>query len=340
MHALLTIGLGVAGAGLVATGWWRHLVRRRRERAGAARLPRWPARTAMAVGALLLLVPDVLAGLVVPAPVGTGVGEALVIFLGVLYRLVVLIGLGVVALSLAMMSEHVLRPLDRLRARWMPGPEGRAARALRRTPVGRGLPRDQQALVTYELALGEHLLHYQRDAEAAFDRPALADLSDPVTAAAWQALFHAESLRPQRPLPTSRDVLSTDYGRAVLDLARAVTEAERYAAHAATAGLSDDERVALDEAGRVLEFIRTEATGPGERAAAYEAVINGLTAARPAGATTSSAGDASTATVASPAVASSASAATAQQADAQQADAAGRSHPWLEITERASRRDP
>lgn len=305
MHTLLTITLAVVGAGVFVGGWRNFVARRRRERQGARGLRRWPASLMLAAGALLVLMPDVLAGLIIPVEPGSTAVTAFWFLVGLVYRLIAVAVMGVAVLTLGLFSDSVLGPVQQWRARWSRSPENVEARALRRTAVGRGLPRDQATLVAYEVSLSERILRYQRDAEAAYDRPALADLGDARTARAVTAMFAAEALRPEQPLYVRHDLLATDYGKAVAELAEAVHEAEEHAERAVASGLTDAERSALDEAARTVEFMRRHATSPGERDAAYERVIAALAAAR------------------------------AQSPDSAAAAAQARAHPWLDIDDRA-----
>ncbi len=306
MHTLLTVTLALAGAVTFVGGWRRYVARRRRERHGARGLRRWPAAALLVSGGLLILLPDVLAGLIVPTDEASSAVTAFWFLVGLVYRVIMVVVMAVALLALSLFSDSVLGPMQQWRARWSRAPENVQARALRRTAVGRGLPRDPATLVAYELALSERIMRYQRDAEAAYDRPALADLGDARTARAVTAMFTAESLRPDQPLYVRHDLLATDYGRAVAELAEAVQEAEEHADRAVASSLTDTERGALDEAARTLEFMQRHATSPAERAAAYDRVIAALDAAR-----------------------------EHHPDRANSVESPSRSHPWLDVPDRA-----
>lgn len=283
MFLALTMILAVAGAGVLAVGV-RGLIRRRRaERSGAGGPGRgagWPSAVAMGAGALVLLLPDAAATAIVGAPSGhAGLwGVA-----GVLYRIIVLAWLGVLTGGLWLTRNRVVVSVTGARdrvlrvAHSLTDPE---VRALRRTDVGKGMPRDLATLVRYEVHLGERLMGYQRDPDRAYDRPAMVDLADPVTAAAWEAMFRAEELRPAVPRPSGRDALASEYGHSVIALANAVSAAERHAGQLVHAGMSEDERAIVMDAERILAFLREHAASPAERARAYEELLDRLQAAR------------------------------------------------------------
>lgn len=336
MFIALTTLLGLGGLALLGvgvTGFVRRRWQARRARLGGAARPRWPFTVAMVAGGLVLLGPDVLAGLLVgDEPTAPSAGWQA---LALVYRLLVILWLGVVGVWLYMTRNRFVDAVVSVRDRALRAVHSRTnheLRAVRRTEVGRGMPRDLATLVRYEVSMGERLLRYQRDPEAGYNRPAMVDLGDPVTVAAWEAMFRAEGLRPTRPVATGRDALASDYGRAVIALANAVVAAERHAESLVRSGISDDERAVLHDADRVLEFVRQHATSPGERSAAYDALIARLQTLRSTTQTTP-AHDVAKSQSVPDAAPSAGPAATSPGVDG--AASAQRAHPWLEVTDRA-----
>lgn len=322
LATLFTLGgLGLLGVG--AVGFVRRRWQRRASRLGAAAGPTWPYTATIVVGAGVLLVPDVLAGLLTGAVSEGGAlgpwGSA-----GVVYRILVVLWLAVLVGGLFVTRNRVVDTVAGARDRALRAIHSRTdpeLRAIRRTEIGRGMPRDLATLVRYEVSLGERLMHYQRDPEQAYDRPAMVDLTDPVTVTAWEAMFRAEALRPTAARPTGRDALASDYGRSVIALANAVVAAERHAVELVHSGITPDERAALHDADRVLEFVRRHATSAGERSAAYDELIARLQAVR---------------SVAAPAPDATGAPADGERPSPQvQAAAEPRAHPWLEVTDRA-----
>lgn len=304
---MLTVLVALAGGAAVVWGWARAvrsafgrndpMLARRRRRTGLA---------LVAVGALLALTPDLWAGLL--AGGGPRAGWATAALWA--YRLVVLGWLLVVALSLVATSRRVTAPVRRAvdagRARVILAGSARLApvRRVRRPADLRGFPLDWDSLVDLEGRLSSALLRYEHDLEARSNRPAMHDYADPHTAAALQAMLRADALRTPTPPPGTRDVLDTDYGRAVVDLAAAVEAAEANAAARATSGVGAAERDALDLVELTVAFLRDNDASPSERAAAYAELTARLGTAR-------------------------------EQAGA--ADPARvRAHPWLDVTERAT----
>lgn len=312
MGTLLTVL--TACAGFTLTGWGAlHYFRRRfdvnrRTVAGRARsvLGRRVGVAMVAAGGLLALLPDLpWAGLSEGSTRGAVAGFFSTVF-WVLYRLVVLAGLGTLALSMFAVSERVTRPLSSAARRAsdtvvlaMPFGPGRERRTVRRGHLGRTMPREWSDLLAHEQRLSARLLGYQRDPEAAYNRPAMHDFQEPATAEAMRAMLAADRLRTPMPPVGTRDVLLTDYGAAVLEFATALESAEANADRLVASALAPKEQAALVHAERTLAFVRGNATSAGERAAAYEQVVSALAEAAPSG------------------------------------EPAARTHPWLDVTERA-----
>ncbi len=312
MSSLLTVLTALAGFTL--TGWGAvHYFRRRfdinrRTVAGRARslMGRRVGVAMVAMGGFLALFPGLPWAGLAPETVQSGAAAFFSTVFWVLYRLAVLTGLALLGVSMFAVSERVTTPLGAAGRRVtdavvlsMPFGPGREQRAMRRGAIGRGMPRQWADLVAREQDLTARLLGYQRNPEAAYNRPAMVDFQDPMTAAAMRAMLEADRLRTPMPPLGTRDVLLTDYGRAVLRLAESIAAAEANADLLAASGLTADEQTALAHAQRTLAFVSANATSAGERAAAYEQVATVLVQARPDGA--------------------------GQE----------RVHPWLDVTERA-----
>lgn len=310
MATLLTMFVAMAGGGFVTWGWGRFLRGRFRVKDPAPGVSVRRSGAIMAVGGgLLLLLPEVPSHLLFDVPAQTGVAGALGTFAAWVWRLCVLAGLSVVYGSMALMRERVTRPIRQAAERGMatvvslvPVRAPREVRRMRRMPQLAAFPRDWQSLVAHDQLLTRRLLDYERNLDLAANLPAMRDHAVPATAAAWAAMMRCDALRSSAPMGQVREVLATDYGRAVADFAVALAAAEDNARRLATGSVSPQEVAALAEAERLLAFVRTSSTTPAERAAAYDALMAQLGRARPDGS-----GD----------------------------DGSGRSHPWLDINERA-----
>lgn len=246
MHALLTTLIALVGAGLSTWGFARVLRHRFRVR-DLLRSVRG-RRTGLvmyAVGGFLLLVPDVVAGALVAAgPVDDSVGAVLGAIGALLWRAAVVLGLGLGALILWLTSAAVTMPVtsgvravidsvprraDFTHARW------------RRQAGLEQFPREWGTLIEHDRALARRLLgqgnHFEAavvgpfSASASFgaageDLGALRDWHDPVTRQAMEALVECDRLRTPVPPRGTRDVLGSDYGRAVAAFDAAVVAAE------------------------------------------------------------------------------------------------------------------
>ena len=113
MHSLLTALLGLTGAGLALWGFGRTLRHRyRARRPGFSRLGRRSGWALYAAGGLLLLLPDVLAGVLVAAgSASSDVTAVLGTLAWLLWRAAVVLGWGIGAIILALTSERVVRPV-------------------------------------------------------------------------------------------------------------------------------------------------------------------------------------------------------------------------------------
>lgn len=309
MSAVLTVLTAMTGGTLVLWGWARYLRHRfsRRTRSVAGR------RSGVAIaalGALLSLLPDLPARLVLDTgPAAGGVTGALDTVAMLVWRLAVLVGLGVVFGSMLLTRERVTAPLRAMADRGVAtvvsvvpfGAPGHA-RALRRQPGLADFPRDWESVLERDAGLTRRLLDYERDLDRAADLPAMRDHSVPATAQAWRAMQRCDDLRPRAPIGRAGDVLLTDYGRAVAQFEAAVRGAEANALRLAQGNVTDAEREAIAAAQRTLAFLERSHTTPAERAAVYEELAARLAGARP----------------------------SPRPGDPE------RSHPWLDVPDRAS----
>ena len=308
MSTLLTMFVAMAGGGLVTWGWLRYLRGRFRVKSRAAGVSARRSGVVMAVGGgLLLLLPEVPSHLLFDVAPATGVAGAFGAVAAWAWRLSVLAGLSVAYGSMALMRERVTRPIREAAERGfatvvslVPVGGAGSVRRMRRMPHLAAFPRDWKSLVEHDRMLTRRLLDYERDLDLAANLPAMRDHSDAATAAAWEAMMRCDSLRTHMPVGRVVDVLATDYGRSVADFAVALAAAEDNARRLVLGNLSGDEVMALAEAERLLAFVRSSHTTPTERAAAYDALMAQLGRARPD---------------------------TGAQSE--------RSHPWLDVTERA-----
>jgi hypothetical protein len=307
---LLTMFVAMAGGGFVMWGWGRFLRGRFRVKDPALGVSVRRSGAIMAVGGgLLLLLPEVPSHLLFDVPAQTGVAGAFGTFAAWVWRLGVLAGLSVVYGSMALLRERVTRPIREAAERGVAAvvslvPVGTpaAARRMRRMPHLAAFPRDWTSLMAHDQMLTRRLLDYERNLDLGANLPAMRDHSVPATAAAWAAMMRCDALRSSAPMGRVREVLTTEYGRAVADFAVALAAAEDNARRLATGSVSTEEAAALAQAEQLLAFVRTSSTTPAERAAAYDALMAQLGRARPDGS-----GD----------------------------NGGERSHPWLDVNERA-----
>jgi hypothetical protein len=305
MGTVLTVLTACAGFALTVWGA-RHYFRRRFDRnrhtlAGRAHslAGRQVGAAMVAVGGFLAVFPDLPWGALADPVAQSAVGGFFSAVFWLLYRLAVVTGLLGLGFSMFLVSERVTRPLGVASRRAtdavvlaMPFGPGRERREIHRQLLGgydlgggaasRRTPREWGELLTHEQALTARLLRYQRDPEARYNRPSMADFADPVTATALQAMLDADRLRSPMPPRGTRDVLLTDYGRAVVRLGETLRAAEEHADRLASSGLSAQEHSAVAHAQRTLAFVTGNATSAGERAAAYEQVVTALAEATPA----------------------------------------------------------
>ena len=310
---MLTSLIALLGLGALVWGA-THYVRSRLSRRLEHRreLHRRLALTVTGLGGLGLLVPDLIAGLVVT----TSGGSALTTIGWVLYRFLALGAIGVAALVMWLASDPVTTKVRRGRDKVIalaPVGTGREVRRMRR---GLGpFPQEWNALLEHDQALTRRLLRYQRDADAAADRPVLADLQHPLTQAAVTAMFRCDDLRTMAPPERAHDVLATDYGKAVAAFDRALAAAEEYADTHRLSNVTPAEHRAVADATRTLSFLQHNATTPQERSEAYSRISEQLSrATEDSPATQGTHGRAATEPIAG-------------------------SHPWLSVEERARVQD-
>ncbi|HPF75925.1 MAG TPA: hypothetical protein PLP55_05195 [Phycicoccus elongatus] len=235
MHALLTALLGLTGAGLALWGFGRTLRHRyRARRPGFSRLGRRSGWALYAAGGLLLFLPDVLAGVLVAAgSASSDVTAVLGTLAWLLWRAAVVLGWGIGAIILALTSERVVRPVHGGVTRVVaavPRRDDLAHARLRRQAGYGDFPREWAALIEHDRALAHRLLGQGNHFEETAHQAALRDWSDPVTVRAMEALVECDRVRTPVPPRGTRDVIGTDYGRAVAAFEQAVTAAEANAA--------------------------------------------------------------------------------------------------------------
>jgi hypothetical protein len=117
-------------------------------------------------------------------------------------------------------------------------------------------------------------------------------------------MLAADALRTAPRPPVTVDALRTPFGRAVAELQVALEAAEANAAARATTHLTPAEQDAIGRAEQTLAFLRDASASSAEREQAYADLAAQLDVAR---------------------------ASTAEAAPTE------RSHPWLDVTERATR---
>ncbi len=307
MSALLTFLTALAGGALVVTGWAGWFRARMRGAASITRRARRRAWAFITAGGLLALVPELPSALLGILPDRSWP----VVLLLLVYRMLVVVGLIAVVGTITLGHERVTRPVGRFVGdvrstvvRTVPFGPGRDSRLLRRELAVGGFPARWDEVVALDHRLSQRLMAYERDEHARADRPAMRDFADPVTAGAWEAMLAADVLRSSPRVGASVDALRTPYGRAVADFQVALEQAESNAAAKATGHLSPAEQDAIGRAEQTLAFLRDHSASAAEREQAYAALAAELDAAR------------------------------ASSADGEPAD---RSHPWLDVTERATR---
>ncbi len=255
MHALLTTLVATLGLGLTSWGFARALRHRFavRDRVRSLR-GRRSGVLLYAVGGLVLLLPDLIVSALLAAPPSDDPALAVLGTLGgLLWRAAVVLGMSVGALVLWLTSERVTTPvragivaaIDRV-----PRRADFEHAALRRRAGLIDFPREWTALVEHDRALARRLLGQGNHFEAAVlgvgatiavpsgharsavrqapveDLSALRDWHDPVTRRALEALVECDRVRTPVPPRGTRDVLGSDYGRAVAAFEAAVVAAE------------------------------------------------------------------------------------------------------------------
>lgn len=250
MHTLLTMFLATSGALVSTWGFFRAL----RHRVGVRQRLRSVRgrRTGVAlfvVGGVLLLVPDLIAGLVVAAEPAADSPLAVLGVLGALvWRAAVLLGLMAGGGVLWLTSEQVsgwIRVGVSAAQQTIPRRADLVHVRARRRGEWANFPREWEALVEHDRALARRLLGQGNHFEAAVltsvgtsgdpaghrrssgpDLSALRDWSDPMTRAALEALVECDRVRTASPPPGTRDLLGSEYGRAVAAFDQAVRAAE------------------------------------------------------------------------------------------------------------------
>lgn len=271
---MLAALIGLLGLGALVWGT-THYVRSRLSEGLQDRreLHRRIALGACGVGGAAMLAPDLVAGLFVTM----GEGGSLATFGWVIYRFLALGAIGIAALTMWLTSDPVTAKVRRGRDRVVaaaPMGVGRQTRRMRRA-LGQ-FPQAWQGLLEHDQALTRQLLSYQRDAAVAASRPAMADLENPHTKAAVDAMFRCDTLRTMQPPARVHDILATDYGQAVAAFDRALAAAERHADEQHASTVSTAEQRAVADATRTLSFLQTTATTPEERSAAYSIISERL----------------------------------------------------------------
>lgn len=323
---MLAVLIGLVGLGALAWGTTHYVRSRLSARLGPRReRHRRIALSVAGAGATALLLPDVIAGLILA---GTGGSGTLATIGWLFYRLLALGAIGVASLVMWLTSDPFTAKVRRGRdtvVSAVPFGPGRATRTLRRR-IG-AFPQEWNALLEHDRELTRQLLVYQRDADAAASYPSMADLQHPLTRAAVEAMFRCDTLRTMQPPAPVRDVLATDYGRAVADFDRALRSAQEYAAAHVRSTVAPDEQRVVADAARTLTFLQTNATTPQERAGAYSAISARLAKAQETARLQESVGAPapSGARESEPVPSTASSAATTPIS----------SHPWLTVEDRA-----
>lgn len=227
MHALLTSLIALSGGALAGWGLVRALRARRRGLPPLlARRSRRFALVAYAVGSLLLLLPDQFAGLLVDAGASSsGAASALGFLAALVWRVAVVAGVGVGALVLWLSSERVTAPLGRAARAGLdllPGSPARAAQRLRRREGLTAFPTTWAGLIEHDRDLAHVLLRREGPFDPRFDPTTVPGWDDPDVRHAMEALVACDRLRTSAPPVGMRDVLTTDYGRAVREFELAV----------------------------------------------------------------------------------------------------------------------
>ena len=306
MSGVLTFLTALVGGGLVVTGWSSWFRARMRGAASPTRRARRRAWAFITVGGLLALVPELPSALLQILPDRSWP----VLLLLLAYRMLVVVGLVVVVGTISLAHERVTAPIGRFVGdvrstviRSTPFGPGRDARALRRELAVRDFPSAWDDVAVLDESLAARLLTYERDEHARANRPAMRDFGDPVTARAWEAMLAADALRTSPRTPGARDALRSPYGRAVADFQVAFEAAEANAATKATADLAPAEHDAIARAEQTLAFLRDNSASAAEREQAYAELAAQLEAAR---------------------------------AESAGTEPGARSHPWLDVTDRAT----
>lgn len=311
MGTLLTFVTAVAGLTVVGLGFRRYLRARfaRRNAAPSAERRMRTARIVTAIGTVLALFPYLPTALLLDSGTTGGWGEALSLVGRIGYTLLLALPLAAVWLTIALTSRRVVDPVTAqarkaavVVGQVVPSTSAAQARALRRDPRFAELPSTWEQVLATHRTLTRRLLDYQRDLDAARALPAMADLAVPSTAAAWEALWRCDDLRAESAPAGVTDPVRSAYGQAVGHFGAAVNAAEAYAHQLVTSGFVGNEHALVNDAERLLAYVRSNYTTPSERSKAYATIA-------------------------------------AQLSDAADSVAAGsgpgRSHPWLDVEQRA-----
>ncbi len=272
MQPLIATLIALAGTGLTLFGAGRYVrgsIAGRTASASPTRT-RWRRRGALAyvaVGATMFLVPDAPARWSGQFPEGQAPLELFLVF----YRLAAVGGLLVVAAVMATAAGVGAFRTKRANARLRvaaPSPAPAQPGAL--VP---DLTEQWTTLLDRDTTLTRQFLSYDHDLDAAINFPAMRDYRDPLTRAALDAMLHCDEVRTQRAPASTTDVHATAYGQAVAQFAVALAAAEANARRLVWSNFTDDERRALDTAGKMLAFLQANSTTPAEREVAYARVI-------------------------------------------------------------------
>lgn len=229
MHALLTTLIALTGAGLAGWGFLRALRFRSRARGGGSPRARRLGLWTYAAGGLLLLLPDIVAGAVVaPAAAGSEAGAILGTLAAFVWRCAVLLSIGTGGLVLWLTGRWVTESVTRTIA-MVPRPADFAHLRVRQQPGMREFPTEWDALIEHDRTLARRLLGQGSPFDDDRELASLRDYENPVTRSAMEALVECDRVRTPQPPRGTRDVLGSDYGRAVASFEAAVIAAEDHA---------------------------------------------------------------------------------------------------------------
>lgn len=310
---LIWLGCAGFGMGLAALGWtsWRHLRGeagdvRRRVSAGAAH-----------VGAAIAAFPTFLVfGLHHPVTV------ALLLF----YGWFVFSAWAVLAVALLVTSEPVTR-----RARTVAQAVPRLG-SLGHWRTTAGLPHDWEGLVARNRELTTRLLDYFDMTDRRVAHPVMADVTDPYTSAALDAMFACDRLRDAGP-PAWKPARQSEYAVAVAHFAQALEEAEIHSTSINRDRVSPAEQATTQRVLKSLTYLNENATTPAERQAAYEVLAAELAELRADESATTDGSRRGRA----PASDNPLDLGPTPQSAAGSAAAKADVHPWLDVIQRALR---